>query len=102
MGSKEARKIIFNHFGLMNQVCKLIEELNELLEAIEEAALVSGEPKRILNNPLVVDEAGDVLILLLQLLENNEMFRKMVNESISRKEIRTLSRIKEGYYESVF
>ena len=100
MDRRETRKKIFDHFGLENQLDKLTEELYELIEALQDAACqYKGRTEKILRNPLVADEAGDVLVLLKQLLENDETFSAMVADSMYRKEKRTLHRMKNGYYD---
>jgi len=99
MDRVEQRRKIFEHFGLETQLEKLNEELHELIDALKDASeQYPDRPDKVLRHPFVTDEAGDVLVLLKQLLENDEMFRAMVADSMFRKEKRTLHRMETGYY----
>ncbi len=77
---------IYSHFGKDISENKLIEELNELLIAID-----SGKQKDIIN------EKADVYCLLLQHYLSSKSIQRKVVEKISRTE----DRIKSNYYDRI-
>ncbi len=76
-------KIIL-HFGRKNQLNKLLEELEELKEAI-----INND------NQNIYEEMADVLLLI------NQLSGKTVDRIYIRKIKRTLERIKTGYYDKL-
>ena len=99
---------IMNHFGLRSQMRKLDEEIYELLEAINNyEALISEndcygdvytiEELRIFRDH-IVEEMGDVLILLTQFIARYRIDEEELNEWMDSKLDRTEYRIKTGYY----
>ena len=100
MDRQKQRKIIFEHFGLGNQVEKLMEELHELIDAIQDADVEwHTNPEKLILDGDLVSEACDVLVLLNQLMENRPVFREAVEEQMQYKELRTIDRIRAGYYD---
>ena len=99
---------IINHFGLRTQMKKLHEETYELLEAIdnyEDAWLESdaGEPyytvaEMGMFRDHVVEEMGDVLILLTQFIARYKIEKSELDAWMDSKLHRTTERIKTGYY----
>ena len=77
---------IYLHFGKDISENKLIEELNELLIAID-----SGVQKDIIN------EKADVYCLLLQHYLSSKAIQKKVVEKVERTE----QRIRDGYYDRI-
>lgn len=101
---------IINHFGLRQQMKKLNEEVYELLEAIDayEDAVMEQEGSRepfytvaemAIFRDHVVEEMGDVLILLTQFLARYEIVKPELDTWMDAKLDRTQKRIKEGYYD---
>lgn len=78
---------IFNHFGQETQFKKLIEEVHEFIEAVEE-----GDEEH------AHEELADVLTVLRQFMyaKNFDMAKTMNYEQ--QKVLRTLNRIESGYY----
>lgn len=86
--NKNNLQYIYKHFGSKNQIAKLEEELKELLVEL-------NKPKEEWNYNLVCDEIADVLILCLQwYLNSGDRIAFCFNKKI----VRTLERIKSGYY----
>jgi NTP pyrophosphatase (non-canonical NTP hydrolase) len=82
---------IVSHFGLLEQLKKLKEEVGELFEAV-----ISG------NNLHTLEELADVKVVLLGIdravaFDDNSKYR--VLETMQSKVDRTLNRIESGYYE---
>lgn len=99
---------IMNHFGLRSQMRKLDEETYELLEAINnyEALIFENdcygdvytiEELRIFRDH-IVEEMGDVLILLTQFIARYRIDKEELDEWMDSKLDRTEYRIKTGYY----
>jgi hypothetical protein len=93
-------KQIFEHFGLLNQMDKLQEEIHELTEARIKA------PWGKMPDGCVIEEMVDCFVLLSQILGNYPgevhpgiMMRDRIKEMIEYKINRTLERIESGYYE---
>lgn len=99
MNREEARKSIFDHFGLNTQINKLLEELHELIDAIHEAQTeYPGDPEKVLQHLDVEEEAADVMVLLDQLRENRIDFKLGTDAFRVQKEFRTVERIDSGFY----
>lgn len=86
----EQARLILNHYGIEHQKAKTIEELAELIVAIQKNLLsdndgLSGE---------VLEEIADVQIMILQLLSYAGEFSK-VYKIMDQKIERQLNRIKE-------
>ena len=80
------QRAIFNHFGLENQIDKLFEEYRELIMAF----LYGNESDR-------KEELADLKNIVEQL---TDYYGREEIESLQHgKNLRTLKRIKEGYYE---
>ena len=101
---------IINHFGLRAQMKKLNEETYELLEAIDnyEDAVMEEESHRepfyttaemAIFRDHVVEEMGDVLILLTQFIARYGIDKSELDVWMDSKLERTKERIKTGYYE---
>lgn len=88
MSLSKDTKYIANHFGKSKQRLKLYEEVNELMEAVQ-----YGCRKNIL------DEMADVIIMIKQHMHFNKITDDDLQERIEFKIVRTLDRIKTGYYE---
>lgn len=99
---------IINHFGLRAQMKKLNEEVYELLEAIdnfEDASMEfdNKEPyyttsELAIFREHVVEEMGDVLILLTQFIARYNIVKPELDIWMDAKLDRTQERIKTGYY----
>lgn len=99
MNREEARKAIFEHFGLDTQINKLLEELHELIDAIHEAQTQHpGDPEKVLQHLDFEEEAADVMVLLDQLRENRIDFKLGTDAFRVQKEFRTVERIDSGFY----
>jgi len=79
---------IWNHFGKKNQIDKIREEVEELIEAIE-----SGDVTEIEN------EFADVQVLLKQVYVAHNLSLTNINNIIDSKVTRTLKCIATGDYE---
>jgi len=79
---------IIQHFGKENQLEKLKEELNELLEAIDSK-----------NEDEMFKEVIDVIIMAWQLLLIFKKTDDEIDRQVNFKINRTLERIESGYYE---
>ena len=100
---------IINHFGLRAQMKKLNEETYELLEAIdnyEDAWLEQegSEPyytaaEMAIFRDHIVEEMGDVLIVLTQFLARYEILKSELDTWMDAKLDRTKERIRTGYYD---
>ena len=100
---------IINHFGLRAQMKKLNEETYELLEAIDnyEDAWLEQEglepyytaAEMAIFRDHIVEEMGDVLILLTQFLARYEIVKPELDTWMDAKLDRTKERIKTGYYD---
>lgn len=82
---------IINHFGIRNQINKLIEEIAEL--AIELEDFDTDD-----NHAGLIDEFADVKLLIKQIEQHLEI-EKQVGARFFEKYNRTLDRIDTGYYE---
>lgn len=99
---------IINHFGLRAQMKKLNEETYELLEAIDnyEDAWLEQEglepyytaSEMAIFRDHVVEEMGDVLLLLTQFIARYEIAKPELDIWMDSKLDRTNERIKTGYY----
>ena len=90
--NKHYKKII-RHFGEVNQVDKAIEELGELVEELEKYGLNCFDKEK------AKGEIIDVYNMLMQLLIIFNISKKEIGYGMGKKNMRTLKRIKEGYYE---
>ena len=97
--NKTSLQIILNHFGRMNQILKLVEEMSELTRAIVKAIMLFGlDAEKILAHEPVRQELADVIILLKQLGLIADLSEALTAEAEIRT-ARTLDRIETGYYE---
>ena len=83
---------------------KLNEECYEFLEAVDnyEDLLLFGvgnHHEEELARDFVVEEMGDVLILLTEFIAKYKISQNELNKVMDEKLARTLMRIEEGYYE---
>lgn len=95
---------IIEHFGYRAQMKKLNEECFEFLEAVDnyEDMLLfknvgSGDEK--LARDFIVEEVGDILILLTQFIAKYDIKQDEINKHMDYKLDRTLNRIHDGYYD---
>jgi NTP pyrophosphatase (non-canonical NTP hydrolase) len=97
MKSENIFKQAVDHFGVENQLLKLVEEMAELTQAIIKRRLNPDEPKY-LNNML--EEVADVNILLFQItysdLMESEIAKDLFNMHYKRKLIRLESLLKNS------
>ena len=80
---------ILSHYGLTHQILKLIEECGELQMASARILLKESE-----DSDNFIEEIGDVLILIFQIVENS-IFTNRLIESMNAKIVRTMHRMKE-------
>lgn len=83
---------------------KVAEECYEFLEAVDnyEDILLFGvgnKGEEALARDFVVEETGDLLILLTQFIAKYDIKPDELNKVMDEKLARTLKRIGEGYYE---
>lgn len=96
---------IIENFGYKCQMKKLNEEVFEFLEAVDnyedELAfhLIGDKVGENLLRDCVVEEMGDILILLTEFIAKYEIGKDELDEVMDYKLDRTLSRIKSGYYD---
>ena len=83
---------IYNHFGWLDQLVKLKEELYEIIVEINN--ILNGKPNK-LNQ-----EIADGLNVLLQIYHANKKDREEIDQVMHDKQIRTLERIESKYYEA--
>lgn len=94
---------IMEHFGYRAQMKKIAEECYEFLEAVDnyEDLLLFGvgnQGEMDLARDFVVEEIGDLLILLTQFIAKYEIGQDELNKHMDYKLARTLKRMDEGYY----
>lgn len=93
---------IIEHFGVRNQMKKLNEELFEFLEAVdnyEDGKTFDYDYSTLVTlRDLMIDELGDVLLLLTQFIAKYEITKAELDIHMDKKLERTEQRIKEGYY----
>ena len=82
---------IYNHFGWLDQLVKLEEELYEIIDEINN--VLDGRPDN-LNQ-----ELADGLNVIFQIYHADKKDREEIDITMLEKQIRTLERIEEGYYE---
>lgn len=86
---EKCAKYILNHYGILHQKSKTIEELAELIVALQKDILVGkGSHSR-----AVLEEIADVHIMLTQLLDD-EGDKTMVSLIVDKKLKRQIRRIK--------
>lgn len=99
---------IINRFGFRAQMKKLNEEVYEFLEAVdnyEDANMEQGDEPYYTTEEMnifrdhVVEELGDVLILLTQFIARYKIEKEELDVWMDSKLERTRERIKTGYYE---
>ncbi len=101
---------IINHFGLRSQMKKLHEEIYEFLEAVDnfEDAKIdtdTDDNKYFTEEELqifrshVIEELGDVLILLTQFIARYNITQSEVDTWMDYKLERTENRIKNKFYD---
>ena len=99
---------IMKHFGLRSQMKKLNEETYELLEAVNnyEALVFENECYNIVYTveeldifrDHIVEELGDILILLTQFIARYNISKEELDEWMDAKLDRTEYRIKTDFY----
>lgn len=89
MIKEQARKIL-HHYGLQHQKAKTIEELGELIVALQKDLLAETEGL----SPEVLEEIADVHIMITQLLDD-EADKTQVSLIVSRKLKRQIRRIEK-------
>ena len=96
---------IINHFGYRNQLKKLHEECFEFIEAVDSyedlVSFVPNASEHDINmlREFVIEEMGDMLILLTQFIARYHINQKEIDKSMDFKLGRTLARIEARYYE---
>ena len=85
---------IINHFGEKMQCKKLMEEAFEFVETVYEY-----DTKDIKTREHLIEEMGDILILLTEFIAKYEIEKQELDKIIDYKLNRTLDRIKTGYYD---
>ena len=86
---KEQARQILNHYGMQHQKAKAIEELAELIVALQKDVLESKES----HSRAVLEEIADVHIMLTQLLDD-EGDKTAVSLIVDKKLKRQMRRIK--------
>ena len=86
---KNLAEQILNHYGIMHQKSKTIEELAELIVALQKDILEGKEE----HSRAVLEEIADVHIMLTQLLDD-ESDKTEVSRIVDKKLKRQIRRIK--------
>ena len=86
---KDLARQILNHYGIMHQKAKAIEELAELIVALQKDILAGKES----HSRAVLEEIADVHIMLTQLLDD-ESDKMTVSLIVDKKLKRQMRRIK--------
>lgn len=86
---KDQARQILRHYGIMHQKSKTIEELAELIVALQKDILEGKEQ----HSRAVLEEIADVHIMLTQLLDD-ESDKTMVSLIVDKKLKRQIRRIK--------
>ena len=89
MIKEQARKIL-HHYGLQHQKAKTIEELGELIVALQKDLLAGTEGL----SQEVLEEIADVHIMITQLLDD-EAYKTQVSLIVDRKLKRQIRRIEK-------
>ena len=84
-----ARQIL-RHYGVVHQKAKTIEELGELIVALQKDLLAGTKG----NSKEVLEEVADVKIMLMQIVSNEED-EEFVDKIIKQKIDRQIERIKK-------
>lgn len=87
--NKDLARQILSHYGVMHQKSKAIEELAELIVALQKDILVGKEE----HSRAVLEEIADVHIMIAQLLDD-ESDKTMVSLIVDKKLKRQMRRIK--------
>lgn len=100
-----------NHFGIRKQMKKINEEVYELLEAIdnyEDFPVVNLDKDAVKDlsddevldvlRANIVEELGDTLILLTQIIARYNIGKQELDTIMDYKLERTINRIKSDYY----
>jgi len=87
---KEQARQILNHYGLQHQKAKTIEELGELIVALQKDLLAGTEDL----SPEVLEDIADVHIMITQLLDD-EADKTQVSLIVDRKLKRQIRRIEK-------
>lgn len=96
---------IMNHFGVRNQMRKLNEECYEFIEAVDNYEDVmnfinsASERDKELAREFVIEEMGDMLILLTQFIAKYDIKKEELDYTMDAKLQRTAQRINTGYYD---
>lgn len=96
---------ILNHFGYRCQMKKLNEEVFEFLEAVDNYEdelsfhLIGDKVGENLLRDHVVEEMGDMLILLTEFIAKYKISKEELDEVMDYKLDRTVKRINSGYYD---
>lgn len=96
---------IMNHFGVRNQMRKLNEECYEFIEAVDNYEDVmnfinsASERDKELAREFVIEEMGDMLILLTQFIAKYNIKKEELDYTMDAKLQRTTQRINTGYYD---
>ena len=91
---EERARQILNHYGIMHQKSKTIEELAELIVAMQKD-LLSGKEK---HSRAVLEEIADVHIMLMQMTadeEDEEFVDKIIRQKLDR-QLRRIEAEKEA------
>lgn len=86
---KDQARQILRHYGMIHQKSKIIEELAELIVALQKDVLEGKES----HSRAVLEEIADVHIMLIQLLDD-EGDKTMVSLIVDKKLKRQMRRIK--------
>ena len=92
----EQLKQITKKFGMDNELCKLSEEVGELLGECYKG-LYAGETLETQHK--IEDEFADVMVLLTQIGIYFDLDMNTVNNIFDYKVKRTVDRINEGWYD---
>ena len=87
---EERARQILNHYGIMHQKAKTIEELGELIVALQKDLLTGKKG----NSRAVLEEVADVKIMLMQIVSDEED-EEFVDKIIKQKIDRQIGRIKK-------
>lgn len=80
-------------------ICKLIEELNELSTALTQKLTKTHDDAGINEN--IIEELGDVKYRMKIFIESEDVSKQAIKERVAKKLDKCLKHLKEGKYKNV-
>ena len=95
---RERANETMKYFGIENQIKKFNEESFELIEVLVKLNHIKSVEEHEELRKELVGELADVMFLMLQFIDYFRIKDMDLIETLVHKSIRTIDRIKEGYY----